>query len=930
MQDIINQTIEVISANRYGVLSKEICLSPFYSPDGNKVAFYTKSDKFSPNQTHKREYELVIKDIHSNFLYFPNTDINGVFGNNICPLLLNNDLNKDIYPAKFSPDSTKILFLSQSTNLINDDNANINEYRWYVKELYTGIIHRVAYNGTEYGNARDDFEALWLDDNRIVFTSYSSNLVPEILADAQDVYIRNLSNDNIELISRRENGNPSPFLELGCFNISICNTKIAFFSALLGYCIKDLDTSTLTRVQDLSGLSSEFIVTAKFFNFNQSGNRALFRLSNNTVADDTNNSEDDFIYNFDTDSIEYINETEIGEFGNSTSKDSKFSPNGLQVGFLSNSTNLSIDADNGKFNLYVKDLITNELTRVIPNGVTIPNDILGFVWLSNDEICFTTTTATLLDGSTNFSFTIKWYYANLVHHGTILINTYLSNTQFAAYNDILLRRDLFDYDLKKILFVTNPETLNYAVNSQGYNIPNIFSKTFIDSTIDYPSELVYSHPIESINSNVTSDTSSNAYTFLDNIAKNPTLSIVASTYTERVNSIQYRNNLSSDIRWMSISYPELPDSLPTGVARVGAGIFLATPTLIDDYLSIRKDITPSNLNPVIGTLVSFEARPRNDVVIIYAGEPQTAISVPVLIYLEATIRGNESGHTFLWEQITGIPVAITQVSNTQAYFTRDTTGVDLVFRYWIDKGRPNEQYKDTIVYGTPTSNYNKADLSVSYKQPTHYDDYLYIQNTLEFNIPFDEFIPFNSEGDKINIETDEMSWRLPQLFHITPTNDIERYISIFKGTVVQGYDTNLKQWYDIITITSNNKRIVNGITPIIRLASIYQELYHPEFRVYSMPIYVNSSAISNHTVYTKSNFSTASTYNNTHRINDIISLTYETDYIEYKWSTNYSNYIHRINDIGFLVHECDYNKYKLSNSNIYLNLTRLSGGNIGG
>lgn len=591
MQDIIKETIEVISTNRYGVLSKEICLSPFYSPDGNKVAFYTKSDKFSPNQTHKREYELVIKDTHSNFLYFPNTDINGVFGNNKCPLL-------DRYSAKFSPDSTKMLFLSQSTNLINGDNANINEYRWYVKELYTGIIHRVAYNGTEYGNESDDSEALWLDDNRIVFTSYSSNLVPGTLADALNVYIRNLSNDNIELISRRENGNPSPFLELGCFDISTCNTKIAFFSELLGYCIKDLDTSSLTIVNDLSGLSSEFIVTDNFFNLNQSGNRALFRLHSTTNIPDS-----DFIYNFDTDSIEYI--TEIEAFSNSTSTDSKFSPNGLQVGFL------SIVEDDEPFNLYIKDLVTNELTKVASS-----DNIIEFVWLSNDEMCFITISFVSRPYYDDI-FRIEWYYKNIANNELILLNSYLNidfdDFEYSNYN--LLSRDLFDYDLKKILIVIPPETLYYAVNSQVYNIPNIFSKTFIDTTIDYPSELVYSHPIESINSTVTSDTTLNSYTHLDNITKTPTLSIVASTYTERVNSIQYRNNLSSDIRWMSISYPELPSSFPRveGArvvgARVGAGIFLATPTLIDDYLSIRKDITPSNLNPVIGTLVSFEVIP---------------------------------------------------------------------------------------------------------------------------------------------------------------------------------------------------------------------------------------------------------------------------------------------------------------------------------
>ena len=69
-----------------------------------------------------------------------------------------------------------------------------------------------------------------------------------------------------------------------------------------------------------------------------------------------------------------------------------------------------------------------------------------------------------------------------------------------------------------------------------------------------------------------------------------------------------------------------------------------------------------------------------------------------------------------------------------------------------------------------------------------------------------------------------------------------------------------------------------------------------------MPIYPSANSIAANTVYSKSNLSTASIYNNTHRINEI----------------------------GFLEHESDYNKYQLSNSNIYLNVTRLSGGNIGG
>jgi len=100
--------------------------------------------------------------------------------------------------------------------------------------------------------------------------------------------------------------------------------------------------------------------------------------------------------------------------------------------------------------------------------------------------------------------------------------------------------------------------------------------------------------------------------------------------------------------------------------------------------------------------VTFSTRHRQfkQITLRTAGEDQTHICSPT-IYLEAEVDGDLSGHFVEWEQISGTTVTL-QLSNTLTPFFDAVDGTDKVFRCYVDRGTPYEQYDDVTIWKTPT------------------------------------------------------------------------------------------------------------------------------------------------------------------------------------------------------------------------------------
>lgn len=858
MQTILDNTVNIISMSNDGLLVHSTCLYPFYSPDNTMVGFWVQDYDYT-NDIYLSTYHLYIKNLNTNSL--TKVDI----GNGTNPLIENTSSNRFIYGAHFSPDSTQILFLSTSTNLIFNDTDLYsrpvsNDHRWYYYDIFLNVYKRVMYNGA-YGNLPDYHEALWIDNRNIAVVSYSNNLndngtlyaIPSHL----EVFSSNLDSNAIFCLSADPLNDI--FFTTSSMNISVSANRVSFYNISLGYCIKELSTEILTRVQDLPGISSLGIVTSDIFSWDPNGDKFLFRIATgNSILTDINNVIDDFVYDLTTDTIYAINENSDGTvYGSGYSTNALFSPSGNSVAFLSNSSNIDPSSTNEIVNLYVKELSTGILTRIsksVSNG-NILSDVLGYNWLTETKLVFTSYSKELINDDTNniLDWFIRDYNSD---NGSVYRINYSpsNNLIFSINNESLqnIRRETFNISGDTILFsaiLNSFDNTNFITPS--YDKYNIFSKVFVDKDIPYPElGILTVSPNDSIKATVKNLTTADIWRIDDIYTTGdgyppialtyPTFGIIGSQYVERVNSIRYRNDISSDIKWMSVKYPNLPYDAPSGI-KIGAGIFKATPTLLDDVIDIKMNSATTTTNPVIGILTTYTTRPQNDIVLITSGTDQQRVCEP-MIFLEATIQGNSTfGHAAQWELVSGDPINIITLSFTSAYYVTDGSSRDRVFRYWIDKDKFNQQYQDITVYATPTSTYKNifkisADINLPYYSELTIDTYSPFTN-------FDFTIPFNSEGSYASVIN--INWQLPKIYRLTDET-ATFYKALYKSSNLEIH--NGSDWISVSDALKNEIREYNNVNAysLIRFGSTYYNYgQDTSLTYYSLPEYVSPQILAN-------------------------------------------------------------------------------------
>ena len=99
--------------------------------------------------------------------------------------------------------------------------------------------------------------------------------------------------------------------------------------------------------------------------FSPDASKVVFEsIATNLVSDDTNEKIDIFLKNLETNKTIRLSTNSLGEEGNGESHSAVFSPDGIHVAFVSNSSNLVSDDDNGVQDLFIKNIVTGEIVRI--------------------------------------------------------------------------------------------------------------------------------------------------------------------------------------------------------------------------------------------------------------------------------------------------------------------------------------------------------------------------------------------------------------------------------------------------------------------------------------------------------------------------------------------------------------------------------------
>lgn len=310
------------------------------------------------------------------------------------------------YAPVISADGTKVLFSSQSTNLVAGDTNFVADI--FLKDLTTGQTTLISQDplGTFVTGASLS-ASFSPDGTKILFASGDHN-----------IWIKNLATGADTLVSTSATGEASNGTSYGA-TFSPDGNKIAFFSTASNLVendtngredlfIKDLTTGLVTRIA-LDVVNPDISGGYNKVTFSPDGTKLLLATSvDSFVAGDTNGAADIFVKDLATGAVTLVSNNTTGAVGNSVSLDPVFSPDGNSVAFVSLASDLVAGDSISGFDIFIKDLATGitSLVSADPTGQQYSNYNLGFAFSPDGKTGVFVANAGLIPGTSDIGLSI--------------------------------------------------------------------------------------------------------------------------------------------------------------------------------------------------------------------------------------------------------------------------------------------------------------------------------------------------------------------------------------------------------------------------------------------------------------------------------------------------------------------------------------------
>ena len=326
--------LTLLSISSTGESGNSNSSNPSISDDGRYVVFQSTANNFAGYDAagnpidNNSESDIFLKDTQDNSLKLVTVKIGD--GESINP--------------KISADGRYVVFQSLASNFADDDNNGA--YDIYLRDLQKNTLTLISSDAKKVqGNNASISPSLSANGLNIAFASDADNLIgfttipdatkPDVVKTApidnngnRDVFVKNVTTGEIQLISKNTKGlsangvSDSP-------SLSADGQKIAFRSFAM-----DLTASTVSD-----------------------GGANIF------VKDLTKNT------------TQQITLATDGTLANGESWNPVISPDGNYVAFLSNASNLIVDDTNNVADVFVKNLLTGDLTRFSDGGTGDATDV---------------------------------------------------------------------------------------------------------------------------------------------------------------------------------------------------------------------------------------------------------------------------------------------------------------------------------------------------------------------------------------------------------------------------------------------------------------------------------------------------------------------------------------------------------------------------
>jgi len=371
------------------------------TPDGRFVAYWSMADGITANDVNGR-YDVFLYDRQLGTNALISVSSSGAQG------------NFDSYDPFVSADGRVVVFSSDADNLVLGDTNGQTDV--FVRDVLTGQTTRVSVhsNGTE-ANHFSLAGGISADGRWISMRSEASNLVDGDTNGWHDCFVHDrllAQTIRASVTSSGVEGNDGtatycPISADGrwvTFDSSATNFVPGDTNGYDDIFVKDLLTGQLTRVNigpggvEADGASEVPVISGdgRYIAFTSS--------ASNLVTGDNSNTHDAFVHDRVMSSTLLLSAGSSGQHGPGPCSVDSISPDGRFIAFSTGNA-LEPGDTNGKWDIYVRDLVASTVSRVNYSSTgqeAERNCFWGKISQDASVVSFSTEDATLVPGDTNF------------------------------------------------------------------------------------------------------------------------------------------------------------------------------------------------------------------------------------------------------------------------------------------------------------------------------------------------------------------------------------------------------------------------------------------------------------------------------------------------------------------------------------------------
>jgi Ca2+-binding RTX toxin-like protein len=352
------------------------------SDDGTKILFESAASNLVGNDTNGK-IDLFLKDLNTGVVTLVSTDEVG------------EALAEDTSGVALSADGTKVLFNTAAKVVANDTNDAVDAF---VKDLTTGKVVRVSTNSSDAEVIQGgEAVAMSADGTKILFDSDSADLVNDDTNGVRDSFVKDLLTQETIRVSVNANEKETSSANTS-HGLSADGTKVLFSSSAdnlvsgdtYGFndiFIKDLQTGEVTRV-NTNRYGEEANSVSVDASFSADGTKVLFNsYANNLFDGDNNDQADAYVKDLVSGDIVRLSNNAQAVSASGTSMGVSLSADGTKALFVSNATDIVNDTNNASDIFLSKVVVDNGIDMVQSSvSYTLPSNVENLVLLGADSL----------------------------------------------------------------------------------------------------------------------------------------------------------------------------------------------------------------------------------------------------------------------------------------------------------------------------------------------------------------------------------------------------------------------------------------------------------------------------------------------------------------------------------------------------------------